>query len=59
MTKQEKINEELAIKAVDDFKARLVKYMPSIVVSMEGEELECAIKMVKAYKELILSMEPL
>lgn len=47
-----KSNEALASKAVEEFKAKILKLMPS-VTDFEGDEITGAIKAIKMYQEMI------
>lgn len=50
--KRVKANNEVAEKAVKDFKDRILKLMPS-VTDLEGDEITGAIKAIKMYQEMI------
>lgn len=50
--KRVKTNNQVADKAVSDFKARILKLMPS-VTNFEGDEITVAIKAIKMYQEMI------
>ena len=50
--KRVKANNEVADKAVRDFKDRILKLMPS-VTDFEGDEITGAIKAIKMYQEMI------
>lgn len=50
--KRVKANNEVADKAVRDFKDRILKLMPS-VTEFEGDEITGAIKAIKMYQEMI------
>lgn len=47
-----KANNQIVDKAVSDFKARILKLMPS-VTDFEGDEITGAIKAIKMYQEMI------
>lgn len=47
-----KANNQIVEKAVSDFKARILKLMPS-VTDFEGDEITGAIKAIKMYQEMI------
>lgn len=47
-----KNDNQLAIKAVEEFRSRLLKLSPS-VAGMSGEELKGAVAMINAYQEMI------
>lgn len=47
-----KTNNQLAEKAVNDFKAKILKLMPS-VTDLEGDEISGAIKAIKMYQDMI------
>lgn len=50
--KRVKDNNHIAEKAISEFKARILKLMPS-VTELEGDEITGAIKAVKMYQEMI------